>query len=441
MRRALFKTFLIAALLFVVAFSSLSAPATHAQMGPYITANGAVYVRGGPGTGFWILGTLYRGEMVPVQGVSPDSNWWYVKAAFGEGWVAGVGVTPSNTAGVAVVDPGPIGTVTAYTLRVRAGAGINAASLGVLRNGQQVFVLAQNADGSWLQVRWAYGTGWVSSAYMSLGGVPQVAADGQGGYLPVGGEAPYAIVLAAYLNVRTGPGANYAILGQVQGGETLPIVGRSANNRWYQVETRFGTGWVYSGYVATRNEYGGSPVTTASAANAEVDGPFGIVNTGALHVRSGPGGQYTSLGTLAGGTQTRIVGRNVDWSWWLLETPVGTGWCSARYIIARGDTSGVPYVPAGGVAPSIPGQGGGEAPAPAIAGPVAIVTTGALNIRSGPNSAFPTLGAVYAGTQLPIIGQSADRGWWKVESAYGAGWVSKRYVVTTGSTAAVPVTQ
>ena len=441
MRRALFKTFLIAALLSTFALTPALTPSAQAQMGPYITANGAVYVRGGPGTGFWILGTLYRGEIVPVQGVSPDGGWWYVKASFGEGWVAGVGVTPSNTAGVGVIDPGPIGTVTAYTLRVRAGAGINAASLGVLRYGQQVFVLAQNTDGSWLQIRWAYGTGWVSAAYMSVSGVPQVSADGQGGYLPVGGEAPYAIVLSAYLNVRTGPGVNYAAIGQVQGGETLPIVGRSADSRWYQVETRFGTGWVYSGYVAARNEYGGSPVTTASAAGAEVSGPFGIVNTGALHVRSGPGGQYTSLGTIAGGTQTRIVGRNADWSWWLLETPVGTGWCSARYIIARGDTSTVPYVPAGGVAPNVPGQGGGEAPAPAIAGPVAIVSTGALNIRSGPNSAFAALGAVYAGTQLPIIGQSADRGWWKVQSDYGEGWVSKRYVVTTGSTSGVPVVQ
>ena len=113
------------------------------------------------------------------------------------------------------------------------------------------------------------------------------------------------------------------ILGTVSGGDELVIVGRTADSSWYQVQTAVGNGWVYGEYIATRNEYGGSPVTTSSATNAAVSGPYGIINTGALNIRSGPGAQYTSLGALAGGTETRIIGRNADWSWWLLETPLG----------------------------------------------------------------------------------------------------------------------
>jgi uncharacterized protein YgiM (DUF1202 family) len=458
MWRAFFKapiTLFVCLALFVplLTVSAASAPASRdvslVQAGPYATSSGAVNVRGGPGTGFWIRGTLYYGEVVPILGVSPDGAWWYINATFGEGWVAQVSVTASNATNVPVYDPGPIGTVTAGVLHVRYGAGEFATSLGQLSMGQQVYVLARNADGSWLQIRWAYGTGWVASRYLSVTGLPAtVVDDGSGGMapanesVPLTSDTPYALVMATYLNVRTGPGINYAVLGTAYAGETLPIVGRSADNLWYQVETRYGTGWVSSAYVVTRNEYGGTPVTTGTVTTeAAVAGPIGIINTGALNIRSGPGIQYTSLGTLAGGTETRIVGRTADWSWWLLDTPVGTGWANAIYIIVRGDTSGVPYVPPGTTVSSTPGLEGGMAPEPVVSGPMAFVATGALNIRSGPSSAFPSLGTVYAGTRMPIIGQSPDRGWWYVQSPYGNGYVSKLYVIAEGDTSGIPVVQ
>ncbi|HEX3049869.1 MAG TPA: SH3 domain-containing protein [Aggregatilineaceae bacterium] len=67
------------------------------------------------------------------------------------------------------------------------------------------------------------------------------------------------------------------------------------------------------------------------------------------------------------------------------------------------------------------------------------MSTGALHIRSGPNSAFSSIGTVYAGTRLPILGQSADRGWWYVLSDFGTGWVTKLYTLTYGDTSAIPV--
>ncbi len=403
------------------------------QTGPYATSSGAVYVRGGPGTGFWVLGTLYAGEVVPIMNVSPDGAWWYIKAPFGDGWVTTIGVVASNASGVAILDPGPIATVTTGNLTVRYGAGINSAAVGYLKSGQQVFVLARNADSSWYQIQWSDGTGWASAAYLSLVGSPTTA--------PVSGDTPYGVVLSAYLNVRTGPGINYAILTTVAGGDILSIVGRTADNSWYQVDTAAGTGWIYSGFVATRNEYGASPVTTSSAAGAAIAGPIAIINTGALNIRSGPGPQYDRIGTLAGGTETQIIGHSMDWSWWLLNTSVGTGWASALYVIVRGDTSSVPYVAPGGTAPGAADVASGTAPEPALAAPMAVVVTGALNIRSGPNSSFSTLGAVYAGTRMEIVAQSQDHGWWLVESPFGRGWVSKLYVLVDGNISAIPVQQ
>jgi len=276
--------------------------------------------------------------------------------------------------------------------------------------------------------------------------IPAVIGSALAAPVPVDSAAPaqtgpYAVVLATYLNVRTGPGPNYAIIGVVSGGDNLPILGRTNDRSWYQVQSVYGAGWVYAQYVAVRNVFTSIPVTTDSAANAAVTGPIGIINTGALNIRTGPGAQYTRIGTLAGGTETQIIGRTRDWSWWLLSTSFGNGWASAIYIIARGDTSTVPYVAPGGAVAPAAGQSGAVAPAAVVSGPQAIVITGALNIRSGPHGSFDKIGSVYAGTRMPIIGQSQDRGWWFVESPFGNGWVTKLYILVDGNASGVPVVQ
>ena len=145
MQRAYLKTLVtlwicLVALLTPVAMHSTAQAAptdtgntlSQAQAGPYVISSGAVNVRGGPGTGFWILGTLSLNEAVPILGISPDGAWWLINARFGQGWVSQGSVTAFNAVGVPVNDPGPIGTVTAGVLHVRFGAGEGSASPGVL---------------------------------------------------------------------------------------------------------------------------------------------------------------------------------------------------------------------------------------------------------------------------------------------------------------------
>ncbi len=53
-------------------------------------------------------------------------------------------------------------------------------------------------------------------------------------------------VPAGYLNIRTGAGVQYAVIGQLQEGDTLIILARGA---WLQVETpSHQTGWINSKY-------------------------------------------------------------------------------------------------------------------------------------------------------------------------------------------------
>jgi heat shock protein HslJ/uncharacterized protein YraI len=75
------------------------------------------------------------------------------------------------------------------------------------------------------------------------------------------------------------------------------------------------------------------------------------------------------------------------------------------------------------------------APEPAPQVPMGrVVGAQVLNIRSGPGTVFPVIGAARAGDEGEIIGRSADGRWWVVSAPRlpgGKGWVSADFVLAT----------
>ncbi len=72
-----------------------------------------------------------------------------------------------------------------------------------------------------------------------------------------------------------------------------------------------------------------------------------------------------------------------------------------------------------------------------------VVGAQTLNIRSGPSTAFPVIGAARAGDEGEIVGRSADARWWAVSAPAlpgGIGWVSADFVLATNAEN-VPVIQ
>lgn len=414
------------------------------------TANNVANIRSGPGTGFWIVGVLQAQETVPVLGVLADGSWWQISTSFGQGWVAASTVTVSNAASALVVDPGPIVTVTIGELNVRSGPGDLAPQLGTVTLGSQLFLIGRSTDGRWLNVRSQFGSNsWVAAEYTSAGVLAGGGADTETEALPdpvdtipVTASDAFVIVNAAFLNVRSGPSVNYSILGIVEGGDELPIIGTNASRTWFNVETPFGDGWVSDLYVVARNEFGGSAITTDTVDNSTIVAPVAIVNADSLNVRSGPSADFTIVGTVRGGETFDLIARTVDFSWVLVDGDTVDGWVNRRFVIIRGDTSTLAVASAGNAA-TITNPSTGEAVdvAPEIAGPVAFVATGELNIRSGPNVAFDPIGTVYAATRMPIVGQSPDGLWWQVESPFGLGWVTKRLIIVENDASSVPVVQ
>src|SRR5262249_38373051 len=72
--------------------------------------------------------------------------------------------------------------------------------------------------------------------------------------------APRLVVNTSFLNVRTGPGIQYAVLITEVGGTELPVLGRASDNVWFQVSTVIGVGWVNIQFTVPRGSFDNVPV-------------------------------------------------------------------------------------------------------------------------------------------------------------------------------------
>jgi uncharacterized protein YraI len=105
---------------------------------------------------------------------------------------------------------------------------------------------------------------------------------------------------------------------------------------------------------------------------------------------------------------------------------VGNGWISAAYTQAK-NVDNVPTVVAPPITTAPP------PPAPPAGAPYGVTTT-AVNVRSGPSTAYPSYGVAPAGAKGEIIGKSADGGWWQFKAdtskiPAGNAWISAAYVM------------
>lgn len=125
--------------------------------------------------------------------------------------------------------------VTASALNVRSGPSTGYRVIGVARNGERFQTLG--ASGSWVKLDFRGSQGWAYGSYLRT-----VATSG--GSQPSG---PSATVTASTLNVRSGPGTNYRIIGSLSRGASVQVVRSSGS--WYEVALRSGTGWVHGAYL------------------------------------------------------------------------------------------------------------------------------------------------------------------------------------------------
>ncbi len=148
--------------------------------------------------------------------------------------------TPEPTA-TPTATPTPFVVVQGERVNTRSGPGVGYDLVGELSQGMQLAVVGKNDDGTWWQVCCFNGQEvWVTGELVALQGSATaiaVAANIPPSPTPTNTPEPkpYAVVRNPRVNVRSGPGTNFAAVGQAQQGARLEIVGRNQAGDWWQV--------------------------------------------------------------------------------------------------------------------------------------------------------------------------------------------------------------
>lgn len=351
---------------------------------PSAKVNTAANLRSGPGENYTIYGVLQAGQQAQVVGKSKDSKWWALNVPVsptGSGWISGTYVTTSNVGSVRVlaapaappsVEPaapkeGDPQVTVLQPVYVREGPGEEYPAYGAAQPGQTALVIGRSEDSSYWVIRVnpeliPNGFAWIQGSLVqaqNTENAPVIAAPLPPASAPLPPPAkpgaPMATATTA-VNLRSGPGTDYPVLGVAQAGQSSEITGVSQDRAWWQVRvptsiSADGRAWVSAAYVTAVNA-ANVPVVAAPPPPPPVEVPpppttpsgTWVVTTEPLNVRAGPGNEYPSYGTIPAGVPLQVTGKSGNWlSVSVKALPGGTGWISGNYVVPYTGPVATPY--------------------------------------------------------------------------------------------------
>lgn len=211
-------------------------------------------VRESPSTSGRIVHKLNRNQVV---GIYEELNGWYkidyidgVKKKYGyvsKDYISIINENPEDeeTNGDIEIEKLPVsvnkkGVVKVNSaLNMRSGPGSNYGVIGTLRNNDKVEIIKE-VDG-WYEIRFNGKVGYASKSYITI--VNEGSNNGNESGIKEG--TVYGV--STNLNVRTGPGTSYQVIGYLLSGDKVKILGEE--NGWYKVQFNASTG-TKNGYVS-----------------------------------------------------------------------------------------------------------------------------------------------------------------------------------------------
>ena len=233
---------------------------------------------------------------------------------------------------------------------VRSGPGLNYPAYGVFPAGSSAALGGRNFDSGWWALKipgYPDGLGWVPPADIQVSNPEKVP------YLQViflmAGEKllwpdvsePRASMTAPAL-IYAGPGKPYPVRLLGLPGDTLYVIGRSADNQYLVVylgtnTLTGGIGWVAVSEVESRNT-ASVPVFPAPAVPTKVtafqpaDGTPITAGRAVVNLRSGPDTGYPVLTTAERGQILHVIGQSQDHLWWVVEVSQGVSQDRKAYV-------------------------------------------------------------------------------------------------------------
>ena len=144
--------------------------------------------------------------------------------------------------------------------------------------------------------------------------------------------------VTAQINLREYPRASSASLGILGINSEVEIIGKNADEDWYQLNAELAngervTGWGSAEFILTESKLN-VPVVSGGDVSAVEEGMNGQV-TQKINVRSGPGVEYDALGMLNAGDNIFLMAKNLTGTWMQIEYAQGDegkGWVFATYV-------------------------------------------------------------------------------------------------------------
>lgn len=256
--------------------------------------------------------------------------------------------------------------------------------------------------------------------------------------------AESAVITGDNVNLRSGPGMNYKVVGSIPRGASVKVEDRS-NEEWNAITYDGTYGFISANLMSITED--------PSAVQVVATDGFGRVNAMYVRFRSGPSDDSSVLGEYNVGKEATITGIAGDWTECIIDGR--SGFVNSDYIDV--ETNGAVAVidlpqagggsqtatvkpestPAPTVAPKAT-QAPKATPAPTAAPAVKSVASQAgyvdgdyVSFRSGPSNSSAIINTYNRGKELILTGTSGD---WSVVTIDGqSGYMYSSYVKTTGT--------
>ena len=399
---------------------SLEDDGLNPKMQGKVTNASVLNVRESPSTSGRIVHKLNRNQVV---GIYEELNGWYkidyidgVKKKYGyvsKDYISIINENPNDEEkpvepekpSVSVNKQGVVKVNSA--LNMRSGPGSNYGVIGTLRNNDKVEIIKE-VDG-WYEIKFNGKVGYVSSQYIKV--VDNESSEEK----PVEPEKPSVSVnkqgvvkVNSALNMRSGPGSNYGVIGTLRNNDKVEII--KEVDGWYEIKFNGKVGYVSSQYIkVVDNESSEEKPVEPEKPSVSVNKQGVVKVNSALNMRSGPGSNYGVIGTLRNNDKVEII-KEVD-GWYEIRFNGKVGYVSKSYITIVNEEA----------------NNGTESVIKE--GTVYGVSTN-LNVRTGPGTSYQVVGYLLSGDKVKILGE--ENGWYKIQfnASTGTknGYVSKDYI-------------